>query len=60
MAGALGHQPQCYLNPQHLSLHNGRQVLRKSRGDGMSYIQAGNIREEELTEILQPKGEDLH
>ncbi len=24
MAGALGHQPPCYLNHQHLRLHNGR------------------------------------
>lgn len=32
MAGGLGHQPPCYLNHQHLRLHNGRRVTEKEQG----------------------------
>lgn len=59
MAEALGHQTLRYLNHQHLRLHNGRQVLRE-QGDGRRLYTTKEYKREELTEILQPKGEELH
>lgn len=56
LAGALGHQPLCYLNPQHLRLHNGRQVLRKSRGDGKKAIYSQGIQERKAHKDPATKG----
>lgn len=57
MAGALGHQPQCYLNHQHLCLHNGRKVLRRSSGmEKKSYIQPGNTREKSSLRSCNQRG----